>query len=150
MVNLKFERFVYRKTKNTQTTKIGHKKSKKVSGTLTRLSIKRDLHKGFFMLDLNEQTNMYYNFLTDLHTHCKVSNFIFFRIWLPLLESKEWQIVKIKKQFCRYRFPKQFLINIQKFEKNSSLQGLNFMPLLACDILVCFLYWIQQNPPGSV
>ena len=67
-----------------------------VGGKLNSSELKRDLHKGFFMLDLNEQTNKYYNFLTDSHI-AKSQNFMFFRIWLPLLESKESQIVKIKK-----------------------------------------------------
>ena len=48
-----------------------------VGGKLNSSELKRDLHKGFFMLDLNEQTNKYYNFLTDLHIHCKVSKLYF-------------------------------------------------------------------------
>ena len=46
---------------------------KGVGGKLNSPELKRDLHKVIFMLDLNEQTNKYYNFLTDLHIHCKVS-----------------------------------------------------------------------------
>ena len=45
-----------------------------VGGKLNSSELKRDLHKGFFMLDLNEQTNKYYNFLTDF---TQISSIIF-------------------------------------------------------------------------
>ena len=92
------------------------------------------------MLDLNEQTNKYYNFLTDLHIHCKVSKLYFLSHLASAFRIKRLANCQNQEAILPIRFPKQFLINIQKFEKNSSLQGLNFMPLLACDILVCFLY----------
>ena len=61
------------------------------------------------MLDLNDKTNKYYNFLTDLHIHCKVSKLYFLsHLASAFKNQKSDKLSKSRSNFADIGFQNNF------------------------------------------